>query len=71
MSILCMLSSEWVEFMKFMLLGIALIIVAIAIACHQFIFYGMWFAFEDLHHETWMIMFTFCGVVLITIFRGK
>ena len=45
--------------------------IAGAIALHQYIGWGYWFELEDLHHETWMIMFAFSGLVLLTTFRGK
>ena len=53
------------------ILAVALIVIAIAIAVHQFIYWGYWFEIEDLHHETWMIMFGFSGLLLFAIFgRG-
>jgi len=53
------------------ILPILLIVVAIAIALHQYVCYGMWFQLEDIHHETFMIMFAFCGIVLLVIRKGK
>lgn len=57
--------------MKLTIIGVILLVVAIAILLHQFMVYNIWFEFDDLHHETWMIMFGFCGVVLLLIGRGK
>jgi len=50
------------------ILAIVFVIIAIIIALHQFIVWGYWFELEDLHHETWMIMFGFCGFILYGIF---
>jgi hypothetical protein len=49
----------------FRILGIIFIIFAIIIAIHQFIYYDVWFEIEELHHETWMIMFAFAGALLL------
>jgi len=57
--------------MKLTILGITLLIIAIIIACHQFIVWDVWFEIPDLHHETWIIMFAFAGLVLLLIGRGN
>jgi len=57
--------------MKLLILGIIFFIIAIVILCHQFIYWNVWFELEDLHHETWMIMFAFSGLVLILMGKGK
>ena len=57
--------------MKLLIIGVMLIVVAIAIAVHQFMFYDVWFEWNDLHHETWMIMFAFAGIALVLVGRGK
>jgi len=58
-----------------MKIGIALavlfLVIAVAIAVHQFIGWGFWWEWEDLHHETWMIMFAFTGIVLLLMGRIK
>ena len=51
------------------LLPFILIIVAVIIAVHQYIFYDTWFQTSDLHHETWIIMFAFAGIILW--FKGR
>jgi len=50
-------------------LSFILIGIAVLIAVHQYIFYGVWFEFSDLHHETWMIMFIFAGLILLRFHR--
>lgn len=53
------------------ILPILLILGAVAIAFHQYFFYGMWFQLDDIHHETFMIAFAFCGIVLLIIRKGR
>ena len=50
--------------MKSLVLTLIFVIVAIAIAVHQYIYYGIFFDPLDLHHETWIIMFIFAGFIL-------
>jgi len=57
--------------MKFTIVGFLLICIAVAISLHQVWLGYPFFQLDDLHHETWMIMFGFCGVVLIGIFKGR
>ena len=45
-------------------LALIFLIVAVAIAIHQLVTWGALFEFDDLHHETWVIMFGFAGLVL-------
>jgi len=47
------------------LLPYIFIVFAFVIALHQYFFYDVWFEIDDLHHETWMIMFAFAGVFLL------
>jgi len=42
-----------------------LIIIAVVLIVHQYVFYGVWWEWEDLHHETWILMFAFAGMVLL------
>jgi len=42
-----------------------LLIAAIAIAVHQLVTWGVVFEFDDLHHETWIVMFGFAGLILL------
>jgi hypothetical protein len=44
--------------------------IAIVIALHQFIYYGVWFEVADIHHETFMITFAFTGLTLYMLKRG-
>jgi len=55
----------------FKLLGLLFVFIASLIAVHQFIGWGYWFELEDLHHETWMIMFGFAGVLLLGFFGRR
>ena len=57
--------------MKFTALGIILIIVAIVISLHQCSMGYPLFQWGDVHHETFIVMFAFAGVVLLLIARGK
>ena len=57
--------------MKTKLLIIAFAIMVIALLLHQYIYYGILFAVEDLHHETWIIMFGFAALILYADKRGK
>lgn len=52
----------------FKIVALIFVLIACAIAIHQFIFFGYWFSLADLHHETWMIMFMFCAVVLLALY---
>jgi len=31
------------------------VVLAIVISIHQFLLYGVWFEYTDLHHETWIV----------------
>jgi hypothetical protein len=42
-------------------------IIALLIAFHQWLNWGVWFSWEDLHHETWMVMFAFSGFILLMV----
>jgi len=50
------------------IIALVFILIAGAIALHQYIGWGYWFEWGDLHHETWMIMFAFCGIVLFGVY---
>jgi len=43
---------------------------AFLIALHQYIYWGKWFEFSDIHHETFIFGFIFAGLVLF-LMRGK
>ena len=50
--------------MTFKISYVFLLFVVILLV-HQYIFYNVWFQPQDIHHETWMIMFGFAGLVLL------
>lgn len=57
--------------MKLTILGGVLIVIAILISLHQ---YGMGyplFQWDDIHHESWIIMFAFAGIIVTLIARGR
>jgi len=56
--------------LKTLFIGIGFIILAVFIAIHQFIFYNVWFEFEDLHHETVMILFAGIGITVLWLKKG-
>ena len=56
--------------MKFIILAGLFILIAVAISVHQFMMGWPFFQMSDLHHETWIVMFGFAGVVLLVFKRG-
>lgn len=56
--------------MKFIILAGLFFLIAIAFSVHQYMLGYPFFQMDDLHHETWMIMFGFAGVVLLAFKRG-
>ena len=56
------MSNRWVA----ALVATAFFVLAFAILLHQVVTFGVWFQFEDLHHETFAIAaFTFGLGVLV------
>lgn len=45
-------------------LAIMFFVIAILIQVEQYITYGHWFDFAQIHHETFSVAFGFCGLVL-------
>jgi len=35
--------------------------LAFLVALHQFIYWNTWFDLKDVHHETFIVAFVFCG----------
>jgi len=57
--------------MKFTARGILLIIIAVVISYHQFSMGYPLFQWEDVHHETFILVFAFTGIVVTLIARGR
>lgn len=53
--------------MKLIIIGIIFLMITVALALHQFIFWDVWFEIPDIHHESWMLMFGFSGLVLVLL----
>lgn len=53
----------------FRIIGVLFIFIAIGITAHQHMIGYPLFQWEDLHHETWILMFGFAGIILVI--RGK
>ena len=56
--------------MKFIILAGLFIIIAIVISVHQYMMGYPFFQMDDLHHESWIVMFAFAGVVVLALRRG-
>ena len=50
-------------------IALILIAIALAIGVQQYMFYGVFFSQADLpiHHETFMVLFTFTGAFLLVL----
>ena len=46
------------------------LLIAVLVALHQYVGWGYLWEWEDLHHEGFMMMFGFAGIVLLIIRRG-
>jgi hypothetical protein len=55
---------------KLKILGAIFLFIALCIAVHQYLFWNLWWEWEDIHHEGFIIMFFFAGIILLII-RGK
>ena len=45
--------------------------LALLVALHQYLFYGKWFEWTDIHHETFMIALVFAALILIVLKGGS
>jgi hypothetical protein len=45
--------------------------LAFLIALHQYIYYGSWFELKDVHHELFIAMFGFAGIVLLWLSQRR
>lgn len=48
-----------------------LAIIALLVIIHQYIFYGVWFEIEDIHHEVFIIALLFGALILYKLGRVK
>jgi len=53
--------------MKLIILAFIMFLIVAVLLVHQFFVHGVWFELEDLHHEGWMCMFAFAGLILLFI----
>lgn len=51
------------RFVGFLISPLMLLLIAIGIFVHQYVFGGIWFQPEDIHHETFLIAFLIAAVV--------
>jgi hypothetical protein len=51
--------------MRLKQLAAAFLILAFLIALHQYLNWGVWFELKDVHHELFIAMFTFAGLLLL------
>lgn len=49
--------------MKLKILGIFFLITALCIFVHQYMVWNIWWEWEDLHHETWIIVCIVIGII--------
>ena len=55
---------------KALLNPFVLLALAFVVALHQYLNWGTWFEFQDIHHEAFIIALVFCAFCLI-ILRGR
>lgn len=53
------------------LAAVVLIVLAILVVIHQYLFYGIWWEWEDIHHEAFVIALLFGGVIAVIIREKK
>jgi len=53
--------------MKIRIVILVLLLSAFSVSLHQFLNWGYWFEFSDLHHETVIISFVFASIMLIVL----
>lgn len=53
--------------MKLQLLAISFFVVAFIISFHQYLIWGQWFEWKDVHHELFISAAIFAGILLILV----
>lgn len=47
----------------------SLLLMAFLVAVHQYLYWGKWFEFTDLHHETFIVALVF-GAIAVVVWKG-
>ena len=50
---------------------VILIVIAVAVAYHQFVNFGVWFQIEDIHHELFISAALFGAALLYAVKKRK
>jgi len=55
-------------------IGVLCLLTSFGIALHQYLVWGVWFEWEEIslyHHESGIVIFAFCGILLLFFTKGK
>jgi len=56
-----------IQILKTLYTPIFLIVLAIVVALHQYINWGVWFELHEVHHESFIIALLFGAIVLLSV----
>lgn len=48
-----------------------MILLGALVSLHQFIFWGSFFEFKDIHHELFIVTLIFAGIIVLLVTKQK